>query len=79
MAMLETEMYKIGFIKLMESLWCKTYSIEKVEDPDAAHDYYYEARIDYKSDGLLKVIRFSEALNAYVRFHNHTIREYHLN
>lgn len=75
MAILETEMYKDSFIKLMDALWCKSYTLEKVEDPDNNYNYYYEAEIEYRDNSFLKVIRFSETINSYVRFHNHTIRE----
>lgn len=48
MAIIETEMYKEGFLKFMESLNCKSYAIEKVEDPDGNFNYYYEAEIKYQ-------------------------------
>lgn len=78
MAIAETEMYKNDFVKLMESLWCKSYTIEKVEDPDNIYNYYYEAEVEFNDYSFLKVIRFSEVLIAYARYHNHSIREYHL-
>ena len=78
MAIAETEMYKQGFTGLMQSLWCTAYTIEKVEDPSEVHNYYYEAEIDFKYGSFLKVLRFSEAVSAYARFHNHTLREHHL-
>jgi len=76
MAKVETEMYKDSFIKFMEALWCKSYIIEKVEDPENVHNYYYEAEIELDDNSFLRVLRFSETINSYVRFHNHTIREY---
>ena len=56
----------------------ESYTIEKVEDPSEVHNYYYEAEIDFKDGSFLKVLRFSEAVSAYARFHNHTLREHHL-
>lgn len=75
MAIIETEMYKEGFLKFMESLNCKSYAIEKVEDPDGNFNYYYEAEIKYQQLNFLKVLRFSEVVNSYARYHNHTLRE----
>ena len=54
MAILETEMYKDSFIKFMEALWCKSYTLEKVEDPDNNYNYYYEAEIEYIDSFSLK-------------------------
>lgn len=75
MAIIETEMYKEGFLKFMESLNCKSYTIEKVEDPYGNFNYYYEAEIKYQQLNFLKVLRFSEVVNSYARYHNHTLRE----
>ena len=75
MAFIETEMYKDGFVKFMESLNCQSYTIEKIEDPDNTFNYYYEAEIEFKEFRFLKVIRFSEVLNSYIRYFNHSIRE----
>ncbi len=58
----------------MEALWCKSYTLETGDDPDNNYNYY-EAEIGYRDSSFLKVIRFSETINSYVRFHNHTIRE----
>jgi len=78
MAVIETEMYKEGFLKFMDSLNCQSYKIEKVEDPENNYNYYYEVEIEFKEFGFLKVLRFSELINSYVRYHNHSIREYML-
>ena len=62
----------------MEALCCKSYTLDKVDDPDNNYNYY-EAEIEYRDSSFLKVIHFSETINSYVRFHNHTIRNYYLN
>jgi hypothetical protein len=66
-------MYK-DRLNFVAALLCMSYTLEKVDDPDNNYNYY-EAEIEYRDSSFLKVIRFSETINSYVRFHNHTIRK----
>jgi hypothetical protein len=56
-----------NFLKAVHVSDCE---ILKISDEEPSDSYYYLADICYKRRSFLLVLRFSEALNAFCRFHS---------
>ncbi|MBB4034859.1 hypothetical protein GGR21_000746 [Dysgonomonas hofstadii] len=76
MSMYETEMLKDAMANFLKAVQVSDCEILKISDEEPSDSYYYSADICYKRHSFLPVLRFSEALNAFCRFHSIDLQEH---